>query len=169
MVCHSLNIPVLSKGQTNLSTSPRLCMASASKRRINMGMDVFGMNPSSEAGKYFRASIWSWPPIHNALFRTCSDLLDDELLKALAFNEGAGPNDQRTCDEIARRLSELLKSEPSGLYLSPGGEQFGWLEPLFEFPGLRPPSKEAVKYFASSEKVQTFIRFLKACGGFMVC
>lgn len=28
-----------------------------------MGMDVYGKNPRSEAGKYFRASMWSWPQI----------------------------------------------------------------------------------------------------------
>lgn len=28
-----------------------------------MGMDVSGKAPSSEDGKYFRASVWSWRPI----------------------------------------------------------------------------------------------------------
>ncbi len=27
-----------------------------------MGMDVFGRNPSAEAGEYFRATAWSWAP-----------------------------------------------------------------------------------------------------------
>jgi hypothetical protein len=25
-----------------------------------MGMDIYGRNPTSEAGKYFQANIWSW-------------------------------------------------------------------------------------------------------------
>lgn len=28
-----------------------------------MGMDVYGKNPSSDAGEYFRASIWGWRPL----------------------------------------------------------------------------------------------------------
>ena len=29
-----------------------------------MGMDVYGRDPDSPAGKYFRANVWSWRPIH---------------------------------------------------------------------------------------------------------
>lgn len=28
-----------------------------------MGMDVYGKNATSEAGKYFRRSVWSWHPL----------------------------------------------------------------------------------------------------------
>lgn len=28
-----------------------------------MGMDVSGINPTTEAGKYFRANVWSWRPL----------------------------------------------------------------------------------------------------------
>ena len=44
-----------------------------------MGMDVVGRNPSTEAGKYFRANVWSWRPIHNLIVQLCSDLLDEEM------------------------------------------------------------------------------------------
>jgi hypothetical protein len=45
-----------------------------------MGMDVFGSNPDSEAGDYFRANVWSWCSIHDLIIRLCSDLLDEETL-----------------------------------------------------------------------------------------
>jgi hypothetical protein len=38
-----------------------------------MGMDVYGRNPTSEAGKYFRANVWSWRPIHALIEQECAD------------------------------------------------------------------------------------------------
>lgn len=35
-----------------------------------MGMDVFGKNPKSETGSYFRANIWYWHP----LWTYCEDM-----------------------------------------------------------------------------------------------
>lgn len=32
-----------------------------------MGMDVYGKEPRSEEGKYFRASVWSWRPLATML------------------------------------------------------------------------------------------------------
>ena len=43
-----------------------------------MGMDVYGRNPDSQAGKYFRANVWSWRPIHALVIDLCSDFLDEE-------------------------------------------------------------------------------------------
>ena len=55
-------------------------------RGITMGMDIYGRKPTSEAGKYFRANIWSWRPIHALIEQHCADLLDSELLEKLGFN-----------------------------------------------------------------------------------
>ena len=65
-----------------------------------MGMDVYGKDPSSECGQYFRANIWSWRPILDQIVATCRDLVDDELLEAMAYNDGAGPDDQVTADQM---------------------------------------------------------------------
>jgi hypothetical protein len=45
-----------------------------------MGMDVYGSNPSSPAGVYFRANIWAWYPIHALMIELCSDLLGRDTL-----------------------------------------------------------------------------------------
>jgi hypothetical protein len=69
-----------------------------------MGMDVFGRNPDSKAGEYFRANVWSWRPIHDLIIRLCSDFLDKEILGSLGYNDGSGPEDQETCTQIANRF-----------------------------------------------------------------
>jgi hypothetical protein len=79
-----------------------------------MGMDVCGKNPSSPAGEYFRANIWSWRPIHALIVQLCSDLLDADTLRALGFNDGAGPTDQATCTEMAQRFEIWLEHHAGG-------------------------------------------------------
>ena len=37
---------------------------------------------------------WSWSPIHALIVELCSDLLDEETLVLLGFNDGGGPTDQ---------------------------------------------------------------------------
>jgi len=59
-----------------------------------MGMDVYGRNPSAESGRYFRANMWHWRPIHELICTLCADLLDMELIEAMAFNGGEGPDNQ---------------------------------------------------------------------------
>ena len=69
-----------------------------------MGMDVSGRKPSSEAGEYFRATVWSWHPIHALIIELCSDLLSEKMLRQLAFNDGAGPRSQKVCTAMANRF-----------------------------------------------------------------
>jgi len=79
-----------------------------------MGMDVYGRNPSSEEGEYFRANIWSWRPIHMLIVELCSDLLNEEMLHSLGFNDGAGPESQEICTEMANRFDHWLEHHVDG-------------------------------------------------------
>ena len=74
-----------------------------------MGMDVVGRNPSAEAGEYFRANVWSWRPIHDLIVQLCSDLLDEETLVGIGYNDGAGPADQTTCSGMANRFERWME------------------------------------------------------------
>ena len=40
-----------------------------------MGMDVCGLKPSSEAGKYFYSNVWSWIPLWKYVCKVCPDIL----------------------------------------------------------------------------------------------
>jgi hypothetical protein len=79
-----------------------------------MGMDVYGRKPSSPEGKYFRANIWSWYPIHALIQGLCSDILDDEMMEKLGCNDGAGPQDQKICTEMAQRFEQWMEHHTEG-------------------------------------------------------
>lgn len=135
-----------------------------------MGMDVFGRNPSDEAGRYFRASIWSWPPLHEQICRLCGDLLNDEVLYRIGFNEGAGPKDQATCTLMADRIESALLSQPSGFTSSVETElvtEDGYVISREDF-ARNPNLKVRPRFRIRGEHVQEWIAFLRHCGGFEV-
>jgi hypothetical protein len=66
----------------------------ANNRNTLMGMDVVGRQPTSAAGRYFQTSVWSWRPIQDLIVRLCFDLLDDDTLVGISYNDGAGPEGQ---------------------------------------------------------------------------
>src|SRR5271166_5041023 len=79
-----------------------------------MGMDVVGRNQSAEAGEYFQANVWSWRPIHSLIVQVCSDLLGEEMIVGMGYNNGAGPADQTTCTAMANRFERWVEHHVSG-------------------------------------------------------
>ena len=79
-----------------------------------MGMDVVGKGPLNEAGEYFRANVWAWRPIHDLIHELCSDLLGDEILMGMGFNQGAGPDSQDICNEMAFRFEQWMEHNIKG-------------------------------------------------------
>lgn len=150
---HSAPVPVCSLCcvfETSVSSAEHRVTAevcsesttSATKTEQDMGMDVFGKDPSAESGQYFRASIWTWPLVHSLTAATCGDLLSDEVLDAMAMNDGAGPDDQETCNEMANRIEPFVKSD---------------------MPDPTPANVDLEML------LREWIEFLRHCGGFGVC
>lgn len=135
-----------------------------------MGMDVYGKNPSEESGHYFRASIWSWGPLYEQIVALCADLLDDNVLTAMEYNDGAGPDDQETCTRMANRFESALVAHQDGCTVPAASLQvtekgrFVSREELARNPDLRACSP----YSISGEHVREWIGFLRHCGGFEV-
>jgi hypothetical protein len=135
-----------------------------------MGMDVFGKNPSDESGEYFRASIWNWAPLYDQVVALCRDLLDEEVLYRMAFNEGAGPDDQATCTQMAKRFENALAIHQDGFTIPDKTirvtveGRFVRPEEIAQNPGIRTYSP----YSICREHVQEWIGFLTHCGGFEV-
>jgi len=80
-----------------------------------MGMDVHGTNPTTEAGSYFRASIWGWRP----LWGYCEDVAP-ELTARVEYghsNDGDGLNDNNS-KELAEVLREEIKSNRAAEYVT---------------------------------------------------
>lgn len=134
-----------------------------------MGMDVWGRNPSSDVGKYFRANIWSWRPIHDLIRTLCSDLLAPETIVGMSINDGFGPSDATTCQEMARRFSEWLATNANGHALDSDlkASKDGRLVTREEASAN--PSIELVSpYQVCDAHLREWVAFLQDCGGFAV-
>ena len=135
-----------------------------------MGMDVYGRNPSDESGHYFRASIWSWGPLYQQIVNRCADLLDTDVLIAMAYNDGAGPDDQDTCTRMAERFESALVVHQDG-FTAPAEltrvTEEGRIVSREEI-ARNPHLKTYSPYSICREHVREWITFLRHCGGFEV-
>ena len=72
-----------------------------------MGMDVYGIEPYTEEGKYFRANVWMWRPLWDYVCDVCS--IDDETRERGHYNDGH-VIDEDAATSISMMLRSLLKS-----------------------------------------------------------
>jgi hypothetical protein len=124
-----------------------------------MGFDVYGRAPDGEVGRYFRANIWHWPPILDAIAQT--GVLEDELCEAMSYNESAGPDGVKA-RELADALSDLLKRSEEPVPSSPGisavqgaSAVAAWFGADLGFP-------------FDAEMLGRFVDFCRQSGGFRV-
>ena len=134
-----------------------------------MGMDITGRNPNNPVGKYFRANLWSWRPIHRLCVELCSDLLNKAMLSGMEFNDGAGPADQETCTQMATRFDRWMEHHTSGLKLDSNLRvdkegRFLSEQELAENPDIETESA----YDVDDEHLKKWVEFLRHCGGFEV-
>ena len=73
-----------------------------------MGMDVTGKAPKSEAGEYFRATVWTWRPLALLLQDLYPDLT--EKVQYLHSNDGDGL-EAEDADELGRRIARDLRDD----------------------------------------------------------
>lgn len=149
-----------------------------------MGMDVSGVNPSSETGEYFRNNVWWWRPLWNYCLKVAPELcesvsghhndgdgLDGEGAKALAeiLQEKI---DSGECKKYAEEYAAQLKALPDekcDLCQGTGirNDQFvqGKCNKCTGKGHVRPFDTQ---YPFSVENVQNFTNFLKDSGGFEI-
>jgi hypothetical protein len=133
-----------------------------------MGMDVFGVAPKSEAGKYFRANIWSWRPIHELIEK--ANVLPPHLVEGMAFNDGYGPDDEqavRLADQLEVML-EGMEDENTFMLASEIDGPVAELIASLRNSGATIVADEPV-YQADVSQVRKFIEFCRESGGFEVC
>lgn len=124
-----------------------------------MGMDVYGRDPSSKEGEYFRANVWSWRPIHMLCETVMKKRLDN-----WGYNDGHGLNNQKECTELADKLEAYLRKFPQEKFTIESSMRVDSTGRLL--PG---PTEGESAYNASREHVEEFITFLRHCGGFEIC
>ncbi len=130
-------------------------------------MDVFGRNPATEEGRYFRASIWEWPSLHTAMVRLCHDLVDEATLSGMEYNEGAGPHDPRVCQEMARRIEGWL--EGSDFENRALAKMIGLnARPFDDAPTLHLEGCQVLVGSELRQMTKAWVEFLRHCGGFAV-
>ena len=71
-----------------------------------MGMDVYGKEPTSETGKYFRNNVWGWRPLWDYVSDIGASVISDELHRAGHHNDGAGLDAAGSL-----HLAQLLRAE----------------------------------------------------------
>jgi hypothetical protein len=92
-----------------------------------MGMDVYGENPTSDTGEYFRNNVWWWRPLWDYCVDVAPELCDgvdgesnggDGLgaegaddLSVILFNELASGRTAQYAKDYGKMLSELPRSE----------------------------------------------------------
>lgn len=135
-----------------------------------MGMDVFGRAPTDERGEYFRASIWSWGPIHALLGELCSDLFNQETYIAMAFNDGNGVDDPGVCETIARRFEKWFAGFVGSAYVRESNVRVDGCGRFLSEEQLASMSPDAHRsaFRIEREHLEKWIAFVKHSGGFEV-
>ena len=131
-----------------------------------MGMDVYGRAPMSEEGRYFRANIWSWPPILDMMEKT--GVLPPWMIEGMRWNDGAGPNDNQA-EILADELEKMVEGmEDGNMFVldSPIDGAIASVIQMFEEQGATVQSE--VVYATEVSHMREFITFCRESGGFEV-
>ena len=125
-----------------------------------MGMDVYGINPKTDNGDYFRANVWFWRPLWQCVSYFCDDILSEEDIERGTYNDGY-EYDETTALEISDKLENALKNGDLHKFVE-GREKF-----ISEM-------EDKDKAFYSSYKfnidlVMDFAKFCEQSGGFSIC
>lgn len=159
-----------------------------------MGMDVYGKNPRTEEGKYFRNNVWWWRPLATYVCEVAPDIT--AACKYWQSNDGDGLDDAGSV-ALAGRLDAEVKSGRCAIYEKKYTEELeatpnepciicagtGTRKAVPEIGAGDPKSggvqcncceglgfvrPNSTYYPFSVENVEEFITFLRACGGFEV-
>ena len=126
-----------------------------------MGMDVYGVNPKTDNGDYFRANVWYWRPLWQCVAYFCDDILSENDIKGGTVNSGY-EYDETTALEISDRLENALKN--GNLYRFDKGRK------KFISEMKEKKDREFYKnYKFDVEFVMDFAKFCEQSGGFSIC
>jgi hypothetical protein len=84
-----------------------------------MGMDVYGNEPTSEVGEYFRRNVWGWHPLWEYVENIHPEIA--ELVEHGHSNDGDGLNASDSV-RLAKLLQEDLGSGTASEYIAERGK-----------------------------------------------
>ena len=143
------------------------------ERSDTMGMDVYGSNPDSKVGEYFRRGIWGW----SALWGYCASVSPEAAsLGDDAYSNGGHGLPAEDAKKLATTLRKQLASGAAKAAIkeiaeldvappvAPAAEFLMALSRTPEFAPLLFPPHEF-----SEQDVCEFAEFLEHSGGFKIC
>jgi hypothetical protein len=150
-----------------------------------MGMDIFGSNPTSEEGRYFRRNVWTWRPLAELVTELCPE--ETAACELWQSNDGDGL-DAAESEKLAMRLCGLLESGAVEAYCTLRDARVAKLPdkacqrcegtgfrvsspdiPCLQCAGMGKVAAFERAYSVDEVDVEEFAAFLKACGGFAIC
>ena len=142
-----------------------------------MGYDLFGLDPKSEVGEYFRNNIWWWPGLWRFVCGVCEDILSKEDMEKGHWNAGHIIGREKA-GAIADRLREVLQEKDQHAERVIGavsarhivGEKIGQaLSEVTCKDGKAELKPNHPTYHFDWENVREFTEFCKDSGGFRIC
>lgn len=117
-----------------------------------MGMDVYSRTNTA----YFRASIWTWPSIHELCVKANQENSLGFDMKGWEWNDGMGLENKEDCLALADAIEGIIyPCKANKRFASKVGHMAG--DSLASTLGL---TKE---YSTNLEHVKEFVSFLRAC------
>lgn len=89
-----------------------------------MGMDVYGKNPKSETGEYFRRNVWGWHPLWDYVENQHPEIA--ELVESAHTNDGDGLG-ARNSNKLAKLLMADFESGKVAEYVRERNRQLAEL------------------------------------------
>ena len=145
-----------------------------------MGMDVYGIGNEKA---YFRANIWSWRPIHSLISKFASDLVDEDTIRLMSANDGAGITNPDDCVKLANRIENWMEHNVDGLNIDVTEEAEQSIEKIVNdiismvtsnleegdnYTGIKYGDSDKPKYRVNDDHLKEFVEFLRVCKGFKV-
>ena len=125
-------------------------------------MDLYGIKPKNEKGKYFRNNIWHWHPLWAFVCTVCDQILTEQEMSGGYFNDGQKISKTKA-KQIAERLLDVLKNERKLFEdaLKVEMEYYKKQNEELKNDGRTPCFNE--------ENIKEFAEFCEQSGGFEIC
>ena len=123
-----------------------------------MGFDVYGMDPQTEKGHYFRNNVWFWRPLWQLICEECNDILTKKQMESGCYNDGVEVSAEQAIQIFKRLVDKAPEIE----------------EGVLEYEKDRKEAKEKdpkdfdTHYPLTSENIWKFAEFCKESGGFSI-
>ena len=133
-----------------------------------MAFELYGNEPTTQAGRYFRSCIWAWRPML-AVINEAVEKHDLQInTSAWSFNDGDGLSNQGDCNALASALEDVIKRKPAVIRMNvPLMGTEAALVKQFGVEGI-PEDRRDCPYQMQRGHAVKFVEFLRSCGGFSI-